>query len=123
MKNQSKKPVKKKPAKKPVEKNSRIKESGGVHWVLHKQHDVRKYKGFKNKTEAEIFAAATPIEKGIKITAEKAKPERVKKVKKTPPKKSYQAPRLEAVGSERSPKSKDGKVMSFRAGRAKYGKK
>jgi len=55
MKNQSKKPVKKKPAKKPVEKNSRIKESGGVHWVLHKQHDVRKYKGFKNITKTNMF--------------------------------------------------------------------
>lgn len=73
MPKQSKKP------KKQAKGNARIKEVSGTHWVLHQQNDVKKYKGFKSKTEAESFAASTPIEKGVKITATKAKRETVKK--------------------------------------------
>lgn len=97
--------------------NGRIKEVSGTHWVLHQQNDVRKYKGFKSKGEAESFAAATPIEKGVKITATKAKREGVKKKTKTPPAGKSPKPRS---GTR---KAKSGKVVSFNAGRAKYGKK
>lgn len=97
--------------------NGRIKQVGDTHWVLHQQNDVRKYKGFKSKGEAESFAAATPIEKGVKITATKAKRETVKKKTKTPP--SEKSPKT----SSRARKAKSGKVVSFNAGRAKYGKK
>ena len=97
--------------------NARIKKVGETHWVLHEQNDVRKYKGFKSTGEAESFAAATPIEKGVKITASKAKREGVKKKTKTPP--SGKSPKP----SSRTRKDKSGKVVSFNAGRAKYGKK
>lgn len=97
--------------------SSRIKQVGDTHWVLHQQNDVRKYKGFKSKGEAESFAAATPIEKGVKITASKAKRETVKKKTKTPPAEKSPKPR------SRARKDKSGKVVSFNAGRAKYGKK
>lgn len=33
--------------------NRRIKESGGNFWVLHKEHEIKKYRGFRNKAEAE----------------------------------------------------------------------
>lgn len=105
---------------KPIKKasgNSRIKQVGDTHWVLHQQNDVRKYKGFKSKGEAESFAAAMPIEKGVKITATKAKREAVKKKTKTPPAEKSPKPR------SRARKDKSGKVVSFNAGRAKYGKK
>lgn len=85
--------------------------------MLHQQNDVRKYKGFKSKGEAESFAAAMPIEKGVKITATKAKREAVKKKTKTPPAEKSPKPR------SRARKDKSGKVVSFNAGRAKYGKK
>lgn len=49
MPKQSKKP------KKQAKGNARIKEVSGTHWVLHQQNDVKKYKGFKSKTEAESF--------------------------------------------------------------------
>lgn len=98
--------------------NGRIKEVSGTHWVLHQQNDVRKYKGFKSKGEAESFAAATPIEKGVKITATKAKREGVKKKTKTPPSEKSPNPR-----TSRARKAKSEKVVSFNAGRAKYGKK
>ena len=97
--------------------SGRIKQVGDTHWVLHQQNDVRKYKGFKSKGEAESFAAATPIEKGVKITASKAKRETVKKKTKTPPAEKSPKPR------SRARKDKSGKVVSFNAGRAKYGKK
>ena len=97
--------------------NARIKKVGETHWVLHEQNDVRKYKGFKSKGEAESFAAATPIEKGVKITASKAKREGVKKKTKTPPAEKSPKP------SSGARKAKSGKVVSFNAGRAKYGKK
>ena len=72
--------------KKQAKGNARIKEVSGTHWVLHQQNDVKKYKGFKSKGEAESFAASTPVEKGVKITATKAKPESSKKKAKTPQK-------------------------------------
>ena len=97
--------------------NGRIKEVSGTHWVLHQQNDVRKYKGFKSKGEAESFAATNPIEKGVKITATKAKRETVKKKTKTPPSEKSPKP------SSGARKAKSGKVVSFNAGRAKYGKK
>lgn len=97
--------------------NGRIKQVGDTHWVLHQQNDVRKYKGFKSKGEAESFAATTPIEKGVKITATKAKRETVKKKTKTPPAEKSPKPRS---GTR---KDKSEKVVSFNAGRAKYGKK
>lgn len=97
--------------------NSRIKQVGDTHWVLHEQNDVRKYKGFKSKGEAESFAAANPVEKGVKITATKAKRETVKKKTKTPPAEKSPKPRS---GTR---KDKSEKVVSFNAGRAKYGKK
>lgn len=31
--------------------NGRIKESGGNFWVLHKEHEIKKYRGFRNKSE------------------------------------------------------------------------
>lgn len=111
MPKQSKKP------KKQAKGNARIKEVSGTHWVLHQQNDVKKYKGFKSKTEAESFAASTPIEKGVKITATKAKRETVKKKTKTPPTEKSPKP------SRRARKDKSGKVVSFNTGRAKYGKK
>lgn len=85
--------------------------------MLHQQNDVRKYKGFKSKGEAESFAATNPVEKGVKITATKAKRETVKKKTKTPPPEKSPKPR----SCER--KAESGKVVSFNAGRAKYGKK
>ena len=97
--------------------SSRIKQVGDTHWVLHQQNDVKKYKGFKSKTEAESFAASTPVEKGVKITATKAKPESSKKQAKTPPTEKSPNP------SRRARKDKSGKVVSFNTGRAKYGKK
>ena len=97
--------------------NGRIKQVGDTHWVLPQQNDVRKYKGFKSKGEAESFAATTPIEKGVKITATKAKRETVKKKTKTPPAEKSPKPRS---GTR---KDKSEKVVSFNAGRAKYGKK
>ena len=97
--------------------SSRIKQVGDTHWVLHQQNDVRKYKGFKSKGEAESFAATTPIEKGVKITATKAKREMVKKKTKTPSAEKSPKP------SSGARKDKSGKVVSFNAGRAKYGKK
>lgn len=100
--------------------NGRIKQVGGTHWVLHQQNDVRKYKGFKSKGEAESFAATNPVEKGVKITATKAKPAQSKKKRKTPPSPKQTPPKPKArqpVGD------KSGKVVSFNAGRAKYGKK
>lgn len=71
----------------------------------------------KSKGEAESFAAANPVEKGVKITATKAKREGVKKKTKTPPAEKSPKPRSGAR------KAKSGKVVSFNAGRAKYGKK
>lgn len=98
--------------------SSRIKQVGDTHWVLHQRNDVRRYKGFKSKGEAESFAASTPVEKGVKITATKAKPESSKKQAKTPPiEKSPKPSRTHAR------KDKSGKVVSFNTGRAKYGKK
>ena len=120
-KKSDKKNPSKKVVKKPGGKNSRIKESGGVHWVLHKQHDVRKYKGFKNKGEAESFAATNPVEKGVKITATKAKPEQSEKKRKTPPVPNQKTP--PKPGPKQPVGDKSGKVVSFNAGRAKYGKK
>ena len=104
-------------SKKTLKGSSRIKQVGDTHWVLHEQNDVRKYKGFKSKGEAERFAAAPPIEKGVKITATKAKREGVKKKTKTPPSVNRPNP------SSGARKAKSGKVVSFNAGRAKYGKK
>ena len=97
--------------------SSRIKQVGDTHWVLHQRNDVRRYKGFKSKGEAESFAASTPVEKGVKITATKAKRESVKKQTKTPPEQKSPKP------SRHARKDKSGKVVSFNAGRAKYGKK
>ena len=98
--------------KKQAKGNARIKEVSGTHWVLHQQNDVKKYKGFKSKGEAESFAASTPVEKGVKITATKAKPESSKKKAKSPkPSRTH------------ARKDKSGKVVSFNTGRAKYGKK
>ena len=110
-------PKEKAKSEKTLKGSSRIKQVGDTHWVLHQQNDVRKYKGFKSKGEAESFAATTPIEKGVKITATKAKREMVKKKTKTPPAEKSPKPRS---GTR---KDKSGKVVSFNAGRAKYGKK
>ena len=77
----------------------------------------KRYKGFKSKGEAESFAATNPVEKGVKITATKAKREGVKKKTKTPPAEKSPKP------SSGARKAKSGKVVSFNAGRAKYGKK
>lgn len=110
-------PKEKAKSEKTLKGSSRIKQVGDTHWVLHQQNDVRKYKGFKSKGEAESFAAATPIEKGVKITATKAKREGVKKKTKTPPAEKSPKP------SSGARKAKSGKVVSFNAGRAKYGKK
>lgn len=106
---------------KPIKKasgNSRIKQVGDTHWVLHQQNDARKYKGFKSKGEAESFAATNPVEKGIKITATKAKPESSKKQAKMPPEQKSPKP-----SRTHARKDKSGKVVSFNTGRAKYGKK
>ena len=111
-------PKEKAKSEKTLKGSSRIKQVGDTHWVLHQQNDVRKYKGFKSKGEAESFAATTPIEKGLKITATKAKRETVKKKVKTPPSEKSPKPR-----TFRAKKDKSGKVVSFNAGRAKYGKK
>ncbi len=62
--------------------NRRIKEASGNFWVLHKEHEIKKYRGFRNKAEAEQFAAATPVEKKVKITAEREKATTAKKTKK-----------------------------------------
>ena len=61
--------------------NRRIKEASGNFWVLHKEHEIKKYRGFRNKAEAEQFAAATPVEKKVKITAEREKATTAKKTK------------------------------------------
>lgn len=111
-------PKEKAKSEKPLKGSSRIKQVGDTHWVLHQQNDVRKYKGFKSKGEAESFAATNPVEKGVKITATKAKREGVKKKTKTPPVQNAPKPR-----PTRSGKDKSGKVVPFNAGRAKYGKK
>ena len=111
-------PKEKVKAKKTSKGSSRIKQVGDTHWVLHQQNDVKKYKGFKSKTEAESFAAATPVEKGVKITATKAKPDREKKNAKTPP--TEKSPKPSRTLAR---KDKSGKVVSFNTGRAKYGKK
>ena len=110
-------PKEKAKSEKPLKGSSRIKQVGDTHWVLNQQNDVRKYKGFKSKGEAESFAATNPVEKGVKITATKAKRETVKKKTKTPPPEKSPKPR----SCER--KAESGKVVSFNAGRAKYGKK
>ena len=110
-------PKEKGKAEKEPKGSSRIKQVGDTHWVLHQQNDVRKYKGFKSKGEAESFAATNPVEKGVKITATKAKREGVKKKTKTPPAEKSPKP------SSGARKAKSGKVVSFNAGRAKYGKK
>ena len=98
--------------------SSRIKQVGDTHWVLHQRNDVRRYKGFKSKGEAESFAASTPVEKGVKITATKAKPESSKKQAKMPPEQKSPKP-----SRTHARKDKSGKVVSFNTGRAKYGKK
>ena len=110
-------PKEKAKSEKTLKGSSRIKQVGDTHWVLHQQNDVRKYKGFKSKGEAESFAATNPVETGVKITATKAKREGVKKKTKTPPAEKSPKP------SSGARKAKSGKVVSFNAGRAKYGKK
>ena len=35
--------------------NRRIKEASGNFWVLHKEHEIKKYRGFRNKAEAVVF--------------------------------------------------------------------
>ena len=85
-------PKEKAKSEKTLKGSSRIKQVGDTHWVLHQQNDVRKYKGFKSKGEAESFAATNPAEKSPKP-------------------------------SSGARKAKSGKVVSFNAGRAKYGKK
>ena len=107
-------PKEKAKSEKTLKGSSRIKQVGDTHWVLHQQNDVRKYKGFKSKGEAESFAATNPVEK---ITATKAKRETVKKKTKTPSAEKSPKP------SSGARKDKSGKVVSFNAGRAKYGKK
>lgn len=111
-------PKEKAKSEKTLKGSSRIKQVGDTHWVLHQQNDVRKYKGFKSKGEAESFAATNPVEKGVKITATKAKREGVKKKRKTPP-----APKQTPPKPKQPVGDKSGKVVSFNAGRAKYGKK
>ena len=101
-------PKEKEKSEKTLKGSSRIKQVGDTHWVLHQQNDVRKYKS---------FAATNPVEKGVKITASKAKREGVKKKTKTPPAEKSPKP------SSGARKAKSGKVVSFNAGRAKYGKK
>lgn len=104
--------------------NKRIKESGGNFWVLHKEHEIKKYRGFKNKAEAEQFAAATPVEKKVKITAEREKAATVRKAKKPegarPPRKKYSSPEIKVVGLEAG--KKETKVVKFSDGKKKYGK-
>ena len=107
-------PKEKAKSEKTLKGSSRIKQVGDTHWVLHQQNDVRKYKGFKSKGEAESFAATNPVEKGVKITATKAKRETVKKKTKTPSAEKSPKP------SSGARKDKSGKVVSFNAGRAKY---
>ena len=110
-------PKEKEKSEKTLKGSSRIKQVGDTLRVLHQQNDVRKYKGFKSKGEAESFAATNPVEKGVKITASKAKREGEKKKTKTPPAEKSPKP------SSGARKAKSGKVVSFNAGRAKYGKK
>lgn len=115
----------KKPAKAKAKKsagNPRIKQTAGGFWVLHKQHDVRRYKGFTNKADAEQFAAGTPVEKKVKITAEREKAERAKKAKKPQPvppttKKKYVRPGVRVIVLDQDPK-----IASFEEGRQKYQK-
>lgn len=127
LKKQAKKPTKAQPKKKPSG-SSRIKQIGGTHWVLKSQNDVRKYKGFSSKADAEQFAAATPVEKGVKISAEKARPASAKKSANRCPtpkiKKPYTPPTALVIGLDQLPPSgKDPKIRSFAAGREKYKKK
>ncbi len=102
--------------------NGRIKESGGNFWVLHKEHEIKKYRGFRNK--AEQFAAATPVKKKVKITAEREKAKTAKKTKKPegarPRRKKYSSPEVKVVGLEAG--KKETKVVKFSDGKKKYGK-
>ena len=102
--------------------NGRIKESGGNFWVLHKEHEIKKYRGFRNK--AEQFAAATPVKKKVKITAEREKAKTAKKTKKPegarPRRKKYSSPEVKVVGLEAG--KKETKVVRFSDGKKKYGK-
>ena len=106
-------------SKKAAKGNSRIKQVGETHWVLHKQSDVRKYRGFKSKAEAEQFAASTPVEKKVRITAEREKAATAKKAGKARPKpKKYSRPEIRVVGLETV--RNDGKVVRFSDGQKKY---
>ena len=104
--------------------NRRIKEASGNFWVLHKEHEIKKYRGFRNKPEAEQFAAATPVEKKVKITAEREKATTAKKTKKPerarPRRKKYSSPEVKVVGLEAG--KKETKVVKFSDGKKKYGK-
>lgn len=104
--------------------NRRIKEASGNFWVLHKEHEIKKYRGFRNKAEAEQFAAATPVEKKVKITAEREKATTAKKTKKPegarPRRKKYSSPEVKVVGLEAG--KKETKVVKFSDGKKKYGK-
>lgn len=88
-----------------------------------KEHDW-KYRGFRNKAEAEQFAAATPVEKKVKITAEREKATTAKKTKKPegarPRRKKYSSPEVKVVGLEAG--KKETKVVKFSDGKKKYGK-
>ena len=104
--------------------NGRIKESGGNFWVLHKEHEIKKYRGFRNKSEAESFAASTPVEKKVKITAEREKAATARKTKKSegarPRRKKYSSPEVKVIGLEAG--KKETKVVRFSDGKKKYGK-
>ena len=115
-------PKEKAKSKKTLKGSSRIKQVGDTHWVLHQQNDVRKYKGFKSKGEAEQFAAATPVEKKVKITAEREKATTARKTKKSegarPRRKKYSSPEIKVVGLEAG--KQETKVVKFSDGQKKY---
>ena len=117
-------PKEKEKSEKTLKGSSRIKQVGDTHWVLHQQNDVRKYKGFKSKGEAESFAATNPVEKKVKITAEREKAATARKAKKPegarPRRKKYSSPEVKVVGLEAG--KKETKVVRFSDGKKKYGK-
>lgn len=111
-----------KPKKKP---NSRIKQVGDTHWVLSKDNRVKKYKGFSSSQDAEQYAAATPVDKTVKINAERAVKARSGKSKSRNGKKKkiYETPSLRMIEGTKDRKSgAGGIVQSFSEGKEKYGK-
>ncbi len=130
LKKQRKPSLKKTQGKKKAAGNSRIKEVSGTRWVLHKHTETKKYRGFATRQEAEEFAAATPVQRSVKITAEKAKPAKSKKpAKRATPmpapqrKKPYTPPTLDVVGLDKlPPAANEGKVRNFLDGKKKFGK-